>query len=44
LQIVVGERVGLAASYLSRIENGRVFPAVPRGTPRGFIGLLGAKL
>ena len=28
-QTVVARRAGLAASYLSRIENGRIFPTVP---------------
>ncbi len=28
-QTVVAKRAGLAASYLSRIENGRIFPTVP---------------
>jgi len=28
-QTVVAERAGLAASYLSRIENGKIFPTVP---------------
>ena len=28
-QSVVAKRAGLAASYLSRIENGRIFPTVP---------------
>jgi transcriptional regulator with XRE-family HTH domain len=28
-QIVVAGRAGLAASYLSRIENGKIFPTVP---------------
>jgi transcriptional regulator with XRE-family HTH domain len=28
-QTVVARRAGLAASYLSRIENGKIFPTVP---------------
>ena len=44
MQTVIGERAGLAASYLSRIENGRVFPVVHRSNLRGFIGRLGATL
>jgi HTH-type transcriptional repressor of puuD len=28
-QTIVAERAGLAASYLSRIENGKIFPTVP---------------
>jgi len=28
-QTVVAERAGLAASYLSRIESGKIFPTVP---------------
>jgi transcriptional regulator with XRE-family HTH domain len=28
-QAVVAERAGLAASYLSRIENGRIYPTLP---------------
>jgi len=28
-QTVVAKRAGLAASYLSRIENGKIFPTVP---------------
>jgi transcriptional regulator with XRE-family HTH domain len=28
-QTIVAKRAGLAASYLSRIENGRIFPTVP---------------
>jgi transcriptional regulator with XRE-family HTH domain len=28
-QTVIAKRAGLAASYLSRIENGKIFPTVP---------------
>ncbi len=28
-QITVAERAGLAASYLSRIENGKIYPTIP---------------
>jgi transcriptional regulator with XRE-family HTH domain len=28
-QTAVAERAGLAASYLSRIENGKIFPTMP---------------